>query len=71
LSSLRSNVFGVAFAASQERQQYCEMRDLQANDGTSETRFLSTSSFIGLKMPDRPRSPNVSVSARARLTPKC
>ena len=24
------------------------------------TRFLSTSSFIALKMPDRPRSPNVS-----------
>ena len=33
LSSLRSNVFGDAFAASQERQQYCEMRGLQANDG--------------------------------------
>ena len=33
LSSLRSNVFGDPFAASQEGQQYCEMRDLQANDG--------------------------------------
>ena len=35
---------------------------------TSGTRFLSTSSFIGLKIPDR--SDNVSVCARARLTPK-
>ena len=32
-SSLRSNVFGDAFAAFEERQQYCEMRGLQANDG--------------------------------------
>ena len=37
---------------------------------TSGTTFLSTSSFIGLKIPDRLRSPDVSVSARARLTPK-
>jgi hypothetical protein len=33
LSSLRSDVFGDAFAAAQERRQYCEMRGLQANDG--------------------------------------
>ena len=46
----RSNVFGDAFAASQERRQYCEMRSLQANDGRA-GQGSSLSSFIGPKMP--------------------
>ena len=40
----------------QERQQYRKMRGLQANHGRAGlSGFRSTSSFIGLKMPDRLR----------------